>query len=91
MHFLAHKIKISTRTKVFVEKTEIEISVMTENLQKMSDFRRKRNFQKTFFGEVHCIQLYLKGDLGENKATSTTSKSDEVFISNQERIIIEML
>ena len=83
MHFVAHKIKISTRTKVFVEKTEIEISVMTENLQKMSDFRKKRNFQKTCFGEVHCIQLHLKGDLGENKATSTANKSDEVFISGK--------
>ena len=33
--------------------------------------------------EVHGIQLHLKGDLGENKATSRANKSDEVFISSQ--------
>ena len=57
MHFVAHKIKISTRTKVFVEKTEIEISVMTENLQKIPDFREKGIFIKLFW-EVHGIQLH---------------------------------
>ena len=46
-------------------------------------FSGKKEFSENFFWEVHGIQLHLKGDLGENKATATANKSDEVFISGK--------